>query len=717
MATPYIKINSESVLGPRGTMPSLKVIFLSKMIVMAKSSRNRKQLAEELRTQSKEWQVFFGQILEREIPSLIIEIAKWVNIIIGRLCGLLPSEKAPVKAIVWMLNFNLELADKLMKLLQFFSYVNKAADLLVLTTSGNSNKPSSKDIFPPKPEKKRREKKDGPRRKPGGQKGHKGSSLKHFPNPDKVIRLKIDPATLPPGDWKFSHVEVHQVVSVKITKYVVQIESEVFVNGNGEKVQKPYPKGFKAPDPSMVSKCGLDENGKVVPLDGGDDNLAESPQADVKVGVPPSSTAEAEEVQATEFKGESDSSEPPAEAREVQASDVESESDSSELGAERQDSPAADPVGEQSPETRLSPAESVKRGSKHMVRAAFPEGAKAPIQYDNSVRALSTFYNVAQLIPCGRVHEIFRDVCGLPVSTGSVCEFRAEAAQRLHDYGFAELVKKEIIGAAAIYVDETGINVLGNQCWLHITVTDKAVFGSVLESRSGDAIESMGILSATAAVIIHDHYAAYDRFNQTLHSLCNAHLLRELKGLEEKNGLKWPVAMSAFLLALKKEVDDAGGKLGETRQMETVRDFLAILQKAEEECPPEKRPIWQNRGRAAKSKGRNLVERLRKDVSDVLRFMTNEAVAFTNNAAEQAVRMQKVHLKISGCFRNAISANEFVLIRCYLMTCAKNGISALDALTTLFSGKLPPLFPQESSEASSPPDTAHHSAPLASQAA
>jgi transposase len=352
-----------------------------------------------------------------------------------------------------------------------------------------------------------------------------------------------------------------------------------------------------------------------------------------------------------------------------------------------------------------------------MVRAAFPEGAKAPIQYDKSIKAVSTFFSVFQLIPCERLHEIFRDVYGISLSTGSICEYRVEAAQRLLDYGFVELVKKEIIGADAIYADETGINVLGKQYWYHICVSEKAVLGKVLKSRSADAIESMGILPYTQAVITHDHYTAYDRFDQTCHSLCNAHLLRELTGLEEKCGLKWPVVMSDFLLALKQEVDDAGGRLGEARQLEARDGFLAILQKAEEECPPEERPPWQKRGRAAKSKGRNLVERLRKDIDDVLRFMTSEAVSFTNNAAERALRMQKVHLKISGRFRNLTSANQFVLIRCYLMTCEKNGIGALDALNILFSGKLPPLFQQESSETQTPPVTAHLSNPLVSQAA
>jgi transposase len=698
-------------------MPSLDVHILEKLITMAKSSQTRKQLAEDHRAKCKKWSDIFAQSLDEGVLSISIEIVYWINLIIGRFQRLLPSEKAPVEAITRFLNLMAKIVEGVTELVQVLITAEKNAELMVPTDSTNSHKPRSKDVGPTKRKKPKREKKEGGGRKPGGQKGHKGSSLKLYPNPDKVVRLKIDPSKLPPGNWEFSHVEVHQVVKVKIIREVIQIESEVFVNRDGEEYKKTCPKEYEASEPDVVKKCGLDANGNVVPLDGGDDNLAESPRADAETIVPTGTSAEADEAQTPDVEGESDSSGHTAEANEVKASDLEDDDDLSKLVAESQDRPVSNFVKEQGAVTRFSMAEIFKKGSKTMVRAAFPVGAKAPIQYDKSVKAISTFYSVYQMIPFQRLHETFRGIFGINLSTGSICDFRVEAADRLVELGFSEWAKNEIIGSDAIYVDETGINVLGKQNWFHIAVSEKAVYGKVLESRSGDAIESIGILPVTGAVITHDHYAAYDRFDQTLHSLCNAHLLRELKGLEEKCGLKWPVVMTNFLHATKKEVDDAGGELSDARRLEVRDDFLAILQKAEEECPPEKRPPWKKRGRAPKSKGRHMVERLRKDIDDVLRFMTSEAVSFTNNEAERALRMQKVHLKISGCFRNLTSANRFVLIRCYLMTCERNGIDALDALKILFSGKLPSFFKKESSETQTPPDTAHLSNPLVSQAA
>jgi transposase IS66 family protein len=54
------------------------------------------------------------------------------------------------------------------------------------------------------------------------------------------------------------------------------------------------------------------------------------------------------------------------------------------------------------------------------------------------------------------------------------------------------------------------------------------------------------------------------------------------------------------------------------------------------------------RGRMPRRPGHNLLVRLHKFSNDVLRFLHDFAVAFTNNLAEQDLRMMKVKMKISG---------------------------------------------------------------------
>lgn len=123
------------------------------------------------------------------------------------------------------------------------------------------------------------------------------------------------------------------------------------------------------------------------------------------------------------------------------------------------------------------------------------------------------------------------------------------------------------------------------------------------------------------------------------------------------------------------------------------KEYRQIIKEGGVECPEPQKEKGK-RGRVKKSKSRNLLERLRDYEKEVLRFMVNPDVPFTNNLAENDIRMTKVHQKISGCFRSAEGADNFCAIRSYISSCRKQNITASTALTLLFSGHLPDIFVQ-----------------------
>src|SRR5208283_2450387 len=74
------------------------------------------------------------------------------------------------------------------------------------------------------------------------------------------------------------------------------------------------------------------------------------------------------------------------------------------------------------------------------------------------------------------------------------------------------------------------------------------------------------------------------------------------------------------------------------------------------------------RGRTPRRVGHNLLLRLSTRKQDVLRFLSDPAVPFTNNQAERDGRMMKLRQKISGGFRSEDGAADFGVIRSLLST-------------------------------------------------
>ncbi|MHA5054290.1 IS66 family transposase [Streptomyces sp. SD15] len=93
-----------------------------------------------------------------------------------------------------------------------------------------------------------------------------------------------------------------------------------------------------------------------------------------------------------------------------------------------------------------------------------------------------------------------------------------------------------------------------------------------------------------------------------------------------------------------------------------------------------------------KTFARQLLDRLVRRREDILRFLHDLTVPFTNNQAEQDIRMAKVQMKVSGGWRTLDGANRWLLVRSYLSTARKHGLNAMTVLSDLFAGNvwLPP---------------------------
>jgi len=325
--------------------------------------------------------------------------------------------------------------------------------------------------------------------------------------------------------------------------------------------------------------------------------------------------------------------------------------------------------------------------------ALFPAWVTRPIQYGPSVKGRSVYLSHYQLTPYKRMEDYFNDQLGLSVSEGSLFNFNKEAYGLLAD--FEAIAKDKLIHSQQLNADETGVNINGKRLWLHTACNAKWTHFYPHHNRGHEAMDAIGILPKFQGVLCHDYWKAYYHY-PCPHALCNSHLLRELEWSATEDKQAWAKRMDEFLRALNVTVDKAGGCLSKQKSDQYRQQYRQILREADKACPePETKRKKGQRGQLKKPKSRNLLERLMRREDEVLRFMENKAVPFTNNQGENDLRMTKVQQKISGCFRSLEGALIFCRIRAYLITCRKHGVSATEALETLFKGQLPAFVYQD----------------------
>ena len=328
-------------------------------------------------------------------------------------------------------------------------------------------------------------------------------------------------------------------------------------------------------------------------------------------------------------------------------------------------------------------------GAVHV--GAFPAGIHAPTQYGPGVKALAVHLNQQHFVPLQRTCELMGDVFGLPLSQASVLAFTEQAAGHLT--ATVEAIGQAVKASPIVHADESGIRVLGQLQWLHCVVTPTLTYLAHHPKRGAVAFDALGILGGVRGTLVHDGLLAYKNL-ECVHSLCNAHHLRELTYVHAQMGEQiwdaWAQEMMELLLLGQQEVDTHGGPLPAPRLAWFEGQWSALLLRGEARNPAatrEDETYSTKRGRVAQSKAHNLLKRLRDYRQDVWRFATDVGVPFTNNLAEQALRMSKVRQKVSGCFRTDQGATTFFTIRSYLQTMRKQQACLFDCLLSVFKGQ------------------------------
>lgn len=317
-----------------------------------------------------------------------------------------------------------------------------------------------------------------------------------------------------------------------------------------------------------------------------------------------------------------------------------------------------------------------------------PNELKGNVQYGYRLRALVNYLMIYQLLPYERTKELMQTLYALSLSTGTLHRMIQDAYHQLEEAETA--IKSAIVRSEVIHCDETGHRVGSKTRWLHVASTKLMTFYYSNKARGQLAHEAGGILPKYKGIAVHDFYSSYLKV-ECQHALCNAHLIRELKAVVEREPSQlWAKALIRLMVTANRIVQTAKEKGKETLSRKAHDRLMvmydALLSKAADLNP--KAEANRKRGRTAQTKTRNLIDRLITYKSDILRFISDFKVPFDNNLAERDLRMVKVQQKISNCFRSELGAEMFCRIRGYISTLLKQDYEIFPILTEVMQGKV-----------------------------
>jgi transposase len=318
-----------------------------------------------------------------------------------------------------------------------------------------------------------------------------------------------------------------------------------------------------------------------------------------------------------------------------------------------------------------------------VTKAAAPVGVNAPVQYGPRLAGVGVYLFHGQFLSKGRTAAALSDLFGADVAPGTVASWTHRTAQVIADE-VIPVITDRIAGAEVAHFDETGLRTAGKPAWMHSASTDTDVLLSVHAKRGTKGMDAADVLPRFTGVAVHDAWAPYDTYTGLTHALCNAHSLREFIYVQDtapQNVADLAEQATDAILAIKKLVDTAA-----VSGLGPDPDALAHHKRLLKSALVLGKTATSGRATKLERKYNALFTRVIKRWDDYLRYTHDPQVPFDNNPAEQTIRMPKLRVKVSGCFRCLDGAQDFAAIRSYIATAARAGRNILDALVEAAAG-------------------------------
>lgn len=288
------------------------------------------------------------------------------------------------------------------------------------------------------------------------------------------------------------------------------------------------------------------------------------------------------------------------------------------------------------------------------------------MNYGNNLRALVVNLSARQYIPYKRTVEFIEDIFGIAMSQGTVTNLLAQF-ERSADKEYKR-IQQQVFGSPVVGSDETSGKVNGIKVWFHTYQTATCSFIGFHPSRGIAAQEEFFPDGLPNAILVSDCLAMQLSTPAAAHQACLAHLLRELKAMEQAHPEElWPVSIKELFLGAL----ELHGQPHNLKKISSIEKKFETLIKTNQSNAPGKIPaFW---------------KRMNKHKDKIFTFLKHNDVPPDNNGSERVIRCVKVKQKVSGQFKTKKGAHQYAMNRSIIDTLIKENKNVHDGLSRIAS--------------------------------
>lgn len=317
------------------------------------------------------------------------------------------------------------------------------------------------------------------------------------------------------------------------------------------------------------------------------------------------------------------------------------------------------------------------------VRDDIPNNLKCENQYGPQIQALALSLMNQGNVAINKVRKMISGFSNgeINLSEGFITKLQKRGSDKLAK--FNEDLRLEIIKQDKVYWDDTVIAIDKKRACLRYYGNDMLALYKAHLKKDKAGLDEDNILQLLpkTTTVMHDHNKVnYNKDYSYENAECNAHLLRDLQKVSDNLEHKWSSKLSILLSDTNKRRNELISKEIDSFNAEEITTFFcefdSIMLSAFTENKEDYNKYY---GKEEKT----LITRILDYKNEYLAWVLNFDLPFTNNLSERSLRGIKSKMKVSGQFKNELTASYYASIKSYIETCYRNEVNEFNALLML----------------------------------